>query len=78
MRDDVIPERCEDCGRQNVYRAYPWQMKVCEECQEEPAPLYQCNRCRALASALMVRHGFRGGPCECGGDVRQVLEWSGR
>jgi uncharacterized protein (DUF983 family) len=27
------PERCQECGRWNVYRAYSWQMKVCEECQ---------------------------------------------
>jgi hypothetical protein len=33
------PERCEECGRMNVYRAYPaWQMKVCEECQSREEP----------------------------------------
>jgi hypothetical protein len=28
------PEKCDECGRWNVFRAYPaWQMRVCEECQ---------------------------------------------
>lgn len=28
------PETCRECGRGNVWRTYSWQMRVCEECQE--------------------------------------------
>jgi hypothetical protein len=29
------PERCDVCGDLKVYRAYAWQMRVCDGCQEE-------------------------------------------
>lgn len=59
---EVDPNRCGTCN-------HPENHCDCLCCNEPP--MLECDKCGAQAGYLMVASGYRGGPCECGGNVRE-------